>query len=165
MTLWLWMSGKRNVSVCRGHELTNALYITFEFAIAAMKTDSQNDVFAYTRDKIARPLRLHLRKSSWCKETWYTNNKSSPTWPCFLTAGPNYPKFIYLIIKFIIRSHNRQMSANVLKRIHWILVSGSLTHAMWYRHPPVKCMWNPLKLTSTFFSCPWAKDSYYVDVG
>ncbi len=28
MTLWLWMSGKRNVSVCRGHELANALYIT-----------------------------------------------------------------------------------------------------------------------------------------
>ncbi len=27
MTLWLWMSGKRNVSVCRGHELANALYI------------------------------------------------------------------------------------------------------------------------------------------
>ncbi len=26
MTLWLWMSGKRNVSVCRGHELANALY-------------------------------------------------------------------------------------------------------------------------------------------
>ncbi len=26
MTLWLWMSGKRNVSVCIGHELANALY-------------------------------------------------------------------------------------------------------------------------------------------
>ncbi len=26
MTLWLRMSGKRNVSVCRGHELANALY-------------------------------------------------------------------------------------------------------------------------------------------
>ncbi len=24
--LWLWLSGKRNVSVCRGHELANALY-------------------------------------------------------------------------------------------------------------------------------------------
>ncbi len=27
MTLWLWMSVKRNVSVCRGHELANALYV------------------------------------------------------------------------------------------------------------------------------------------
>ncbi len=27
MTLWLWMSGKRNVSVCIGHELENALYL------------------------------------------------------------------------------------------------------------------------------------------
>ncbi len=25
-TWWLWLSGKRNVSVCRGHELANALY-------------------------------------------------------------------------------------------------------------------------------------------
>ncbi len=27
MTLWLRMSGKRNVSFCRGHEVANALYI------------------------------------------------------------------------------------------------------------------------------------------
>ncbi len=27
MILWLWMSGKRNVLVCRGHELANALYV------------------------------------------------------------------------------------------------------------------------------------------
>ncbi len=26
MTLWLWMSGKRNVSICIGHELANAPY-------------------------------------------------------------------------------------------------------------------------------------------
>ncbi len=33
--LWLWMSGKRNVSVCRGHEFANALYVcryTFAFS-------------------------------------------------------------------------------------------------------------------------------------
>ncbi len=29
LTLWLWMSGKRNVSVCRGHELANALLTTY----------------------------------------------------------------------------------------------------------------------------------------
>ncbi len=29
MTLWLRMSGKRNVSVCIGHELANALYMLF----------------------------------------------------------------------------------------------------------------------------------------
>ncbi len=29
MTLWLCMSGKRNVSVCIGHELANALYLGF----------------------------------------------------------------------------------------------------------------------------------------
>ncbi len=27
--LWLWMSRKRNVSVCRGHELANTLYAPF----------------------------------------------------------------------------------------------------------------------------------------
>ncbi len=33
MTLWLWMSGKRNVSVCRGHELANALYNIYHIYI------------------------------------------------------------------------------------------------------------------------------------
>ncbi len=32
MTLWLWMSGKRNVSVCIGHELANALYFLVNMA-------------------------------------------------------------------------------------------------------------------------------------
>ncbi len=30
-TLWLWMSGKRKVSVCRGHELANALYFAVRY--------------------------------------------------------------------------------------------------------------------------------------
>ncbi len=29
--MWLWMSGKRNVPVCRGHELANALYLGYVY--------------------------------------------------------------------------------------------------------------------------------------
>ncbi len=43
-TLWLWMIGKRTVSVCSGHELPNALYISIrhlpswhQFAICILR--------------------------------------------------------------------------------------------------------------------------------
>ncbi len=35
------MSGKRNVSVCRGHELANALYVGYNSAIVVTKNELQ----------------------------------------------------------------------------------------------------------------------------
>ncbi len=37
-TWWLWMSGKWNVSVCRGHELANALYKSHYLAAELLVT-------------------------------------------------------------------------------------------------------------------------------
>ncbi len=42
MTLWLWMNGKRNVSVCIGHELANALY---QFDLVAREKEDFQLVF------------------------------------------------------------------------------------------------------------------------
>ncbi len=35
-TWWLWINGKQNVSVCRGHELANALYTTICFPLSML---------------------------------------------------------------------------------------------------------------------------------
>ncbi len=47
MTLWLWMSGKRNVSVCRGHELANALYVAARLLSAHMSYRNNQKKFSH----------------------------------------------------------------------------------------------------------------------